>query len=136
IDYVPGYNKFRTVTIIMVLIELIVPLIAIWFLDALLKDKEGRIKENKKPFLITSSIFFVALLAVKMVGLGDGYSNSKERDQAEKIPQMVMQQLSQMQPEQLAQNNIDINNPQQIQAIIDQQVQSYEDELEVYKGVR
>lgn len=136
IDYIPGYNKFRTVTIIMVLIELIVPLIAIWFLDAILKDKDGRIKENKKPFLITSSIFFVALLAVKMVGLGDGYSNAKEREQVEEIPQMVMQQLSQMQPEQLAQNNIDINNPQQIQAIIDQQVQSYEDELEVYKGVR
>src|SRR5690606_3433733 len=39
IDNVPGYNKFRTVTIIMVLIELIVPLIGIWFLDAMLKDK-------------------------------------------------------------------------------------------------
>jgi len=136
IDNVPGYNKFRTVTIIMVLIELIVPLIGIWFLDALLKDKEGRIRENKKPFLVTSSVFFVALLAVKMIGLGDGYSSTKEREQADGIPQMVMQQLSQMEPEQLAQNNIDINNPEQIQAIIDQQIESYEDELTAYKGFR
>lgn len=136
IDNVPGYNKFRTVTIIMVLIELIVPLIAVWFLDMMLRDKENGLRENKKPFLIASSIFFVALLAVKMIGLGDGYSSVKEREQADGIPQMVMQQLSQMEPEQLAQNNIDINNPQQIQSIIDQQVQSYEDELTVYKGVR
>lgn len=136
IDNVPGYNKFRTVTIIMVLIELIVPLIGVWFLDMILKEKKGGMRENKKPFLITSVIFFVALLAVKMIGLGDGYSSSKEREQADGIPQMVMQQLSQMEPEQLAQNNIDINNQQQIQSIIDQQVQSYEDELLVYKGVR
>jgi len=136
IDNIPGYNKFRTVTIIMVLIELIVPLIGIWFLDAMLKDKEGGIKENKKPFLVTSALFFVFLLAVKMIGLGDNYTNSKELSQADEVPKMVMQQLSQMEPEQLAQNNIDINNPQQIQSIIDQQVQSYEDELMLYKGVR
>ena len=136
IDTIPGYNKFRTVTIIMVLIELIVPLIGVWFLDALLKDKEGSIKANKKPFLVTSAVFFVFLLSVKMVGLGDGYTNSKERTQADGIPSMVMEQLAQMEPEQLAQNNIDINNSQQIQAIIDQQVQSYEDEMVLYKGVR
>lgn len=136
IDHIPGYNKFRTVTIIMVLIELIVPLIGIWFLDALLKDKEGRIRANKKPFLVTSVVFFVFLLSVKMVGLGDGYTNSKERAQVDTIPQMIMQQLAQMEPEQLAQNNIDLNNPQQIQSIIDQQVQSYEDEMTLYKGVR
>lgn len=136
IDNVPGYNKFRTVTIIMVLIELIVPLIGIWFLDAMIKDKEGNIKSNKKPFLITSSVFFVFLLFVKMIGLGDGFTNSKESSQVDEIPGMVMQQLSQMEPEQLAQNNIDINNAQQIQAIVDQQVQSFEDEMTLYKGVR
>jgi hypothetical protein len=136
IDNIPGYNKFRTVTIIMVLIELIVPLIGVWFLDALLKDKEGRIKADKKPFIIASAVFFVFLLSVKMVGLGDGFTNSKERAQADEIPAMIMQQLSQMEPEQLAQNNIDINNPQQVQSIIDQQVQSYEDEMALYKGVR
>jgi hypothetical protein len=136
IDYVPGYNKFRTVTIIMVLIELIVPVIGIWFLDSMLKDKEGVIKVNKKPFIIASALFFVVLLSVKMIGLGDGYTNEKERSQADGIPQMVMQQLSQMDPAQLTQNNIDINNPQQIQSIIDQQVLSYEDEMTLYKGVR
>lgn len=136
IDYVPGYNKFRTVTIIMVLIELVVPIIGIWFLDLILKEKEGGIKENKKPFLVSSAIFFVVLLSVKMIGLGDGFTNEKERAQVDEIPTMVMQQLSQMEPEQLAQNNIDINNPQQVQSIIDQQTQSFEDEMTLYKGVR
>ena len=53
----------------------------------------------------------------------------------------MLQQVSEtgqkdMSPEQLAQNNIDLNNSEQIQAIIDNQVESYEDELEVYKGAR
>ena len=135
IDNVPGYNKFRTVTIIMVLIELIVPLIGILFLDALLKDKE-EIKANKKPFLVTSGIFFVFLLSVKMIGLGDGYASTSERNRSEEIPGMIRNQLKDMTPEQLAQNNIDLNNSEQIQAIIDNQVESYEDELEVYKGAR
>ena len=135
IDHVPGYNKFRTVTIIMILIELIVPIIGIFFLDALLKDKE-EIKANKKPFLVASGIFFVFLLSVKMIGLGDGYSSTAERNRPDEIPAMVMKQLKELTPEQLAQNNLDLNNPEQIQSIIDNQIESYENELEVYKGAR
>lgn len=135
IDHVPGYNKFRTVTIIMILIELIVPIIGIFFLDALLKDKE-EIKANKKPFLAASGIFFVFLLSVKMIGLGDGYSSSAERSRSEEIPGLIMKQLKDMTPEQLAQNNLDLKNTEQIQSIIDSQIESYESDLEVFKGAR
>ena len=40
IDNVPGYNKFRTVTIILVLVELIVPLIGVLFLNQLYKEEK------------------------------------------------------------------------------------------------
>src|SRR5690606_23918811 len=135
IDNVPGYNKFRTVTIIMVLIELIVPLIGILFLDALLKNKE-EIKINKKPFLIASALFFVVLFSVKLIGLGDGYASTGEKNRSQEIPELIMKQLKDMSPEQLAQNNIDLNNSEQIQSIIDNQIDSYEEELDVYRGAR
>ncbi len=41
-DYVPGYNKFRAVSMILVLAELTIPLLAILSIDALIKNmKEG-----------------------------------------------------------------------------------------------
>lgn len=135
IENVPGYNKFRTVTIILVLIELIVPLIAILFLDKLISEREV-IKEKKKLFYIVSGVFFVFLISVKMVGLGDNYATESERSQIDQIPAGIMKQLSEMTPEQLQQNGIDVNNPQQIQSIIDNQVQMYEEQFIQFKNVR
>ncbi|HIP32661.1 MAG TPA: hypothetical protein EYG86_07870 [Crocinitomicaceae bacterium] len=135
IDYIPGYNKFRTVTIIMVLIELIVPLIAVLFLDMLFKKRE-ELKPKKKVFLITAGVLMIFLIGLKFVGLGDNYSSSKERDNIAQIEENVKKQLVALTPEQLAQNKIDLNNPQQIEAIVSGEIDRAETQLTAVKKVR
>lgn len=60
IDYVPGYNKFRAVAMILLIAELTLPLMAILFLQKVIEDK-GFLKENIKKFYVVSGIFVVAL---------------------------------------------------------------------------
>ncbi len=135
IDYIPGYNKFRTVTIIMVLIELIVPLIGVLFLDMLFKQKESLLKK-KKTFLIVSGAFVVFLLGVKVIGLGDNFSASSDQARIERVESDVINYLRSMPPEQLAQNQIDLNNPQQLQQIVNSEVDRAEAQLQAFKGAR
>ncbi|MBL1279048.1 MAG: YfhO family protein [Fluviicola sp.] len=135
IDYIPGYNKFRTVTIVMVLIELIVPLIAVLFLDMLFKKRE-ELKSKNKVFLIVAGGFVVFLLGLKFIGLGDNYSSSKERENITQVESGVMNQLKNLTPEQLAQNQIDLNNPQQIKAIVDGEIDRAEEQFSAVRGVR
>lgn len=53
LDIMPGYNKFRAVTIILVIAELCVPLLAVFFLQKLYQAKD-EISKNIKPFLFIS----------------------------------------------------------------------------------
>ena len=62
VNYFPGYNKFRTVTIILYLVELILPLMAILFLSKLIQNRD-KILENIKPFYIISGLFGLLLIA-------------------------------------------------------------------------
>ncbi len=52
IDYVPGYNKFRAVSMILVIVELTMPLVAVLALDKILKNP-GILKEKQKAFYIS-----------------------------------------------------------------------------------
>ncbi len=137
IDYVPGYNKFRTVTIILVLIELIIPLIGILFLDLLIKNRE-QIKQNKNKVLYTSIGFFSFLLIVKLIGLNDGYvSQSFDMKQLDRIEQQITQQIVNTDPNTLkSQFNLDVNNPSQVNEFVDVQMSKYEDDLNRVKKVR
>jgi len=51
LDYVPGYNKFRAVSMTMVIAELCIPLLAILAVNEILKDP-GIIKRFKNKFFI------------------------------------------------------------------------------------
>ena len=73
---------------------------------------------------------------MKFAGLGDNYSSDRDTSQVENMPSAVMGQLRQMSPEQLAQSNIDINNPQQIEQVINQQVSSMEEQFSAFKSLR
>lgn len=55
IDYVPGYNKFRAVTMILVMAELAMPLLGILALNKVVKEPEV-LRNNMKPFFISSAI--------------------------------------------------------------------------------
>ena len=136
IEHVPGYNKFRTVTIILVLIELCVPVIGILLLQRLFDERE-QIKETKKQFLIISGIFFVLLFGVKAVGLGDNYTSQSELQRINEIPAQVMDQVRGTDPQVLATNyGIDVNNPQQLQQFVDAQVQGATEQYDLMKSAR
>lgn len=66
IDYIPGYNKFRAVTMILVIAELSIPVLAFMALDKLVRSKD-ELRKNLKPIYwaggITAGIvalFYVA----------------------------------------------------------------------------
>ena len=80
IDYVPLYDKFRAVTSIQVLLELCIPVMAIFGLVKLLNDfekKEAKIKALKYSTLITGGVALVFLLfkssLFDFVGVNDGF---------------------------------------------------------------
>lgn len=136
IDHVPGYNKFRTVTIILVLVELCVPVMGILFLDQLHKERE-QLKEKKKLFLMTIGGFVLFLLVLKVVGLGDNYSSQSDRDQIANVEGSIRKQLSTIDPLQLkSQYNVDINDPAQLDAFVAQQVEPYQKNFDKLKSVR
>ncbi len=136
IEYLPGYNKFRTVTIILVLIELCVPVIGVLLLQRLYDERE-QVKETKKQFLIISSVFFVLLLGVKVVGLGDNYTSLSELQRINEIPAQVVDQVRSTDPQVLATNyGVDVNNPQQLQQFIDAQVDGATEQYDLMKSAR
>jgi hypothetical protein len=122
LDNVPGYNKFRAPTIIIVVVELCLPILGVLFLNLLYKEKEA-LKEKKKLFLITSAAMFIFLLGMKFVGLGDGYTSKAEKDQMANLPTYMRNQVMSLTPEQMAQYQIDPKNTAQVNAFIDAQVQ-------------
>ncbi len=137
LDYIPGYNKFRTVTIILVLVELIIPLIGILFLDLIIKNRE-EVKLNKNKIIYSSVGFFAILLIVKLVGLDDGYtSQSFDGKQMGRIEQQITQQILTTDPIVLkTQYNLDVNNPVQMNEFIDAQMSKYDDDFSRVKQVR
>jgi hypothetical protein len=136
IDHIPGYNKFRTVTIILVIVEFCLPLIAVLFLDQLFKERET-IKLNKKPFLIASGSLFVFLIALKVVGLGDNYTSGSDRDQLDRYRSGIESQIIGMDPAVLAsQYKLDVNNKEQVAQFVDAQMESVNKGFDAIKVVR
>src|SRR5690606_32144447 len=78
IDYVPLYSKFRAVTSIQVILELCIPILAIFGLVKLLNDfdkKEEKLKALKYSAMITGGLAIMFLLfksSFNFVGLKDG----------------------------------------------------------------
>lgn len=132
LDNVPGYDKFRAVTIILIIAELCIPLLAVLLLHKLIQERD-EIKANLKPFYITAAAFFVLLLGMKFVGVNKSYLSSSERDdsaieaQLDQIRPMIQQQIMEMPDEQAAANNINKNDPQAVNAIIEGEIQSRRD---------
>lgn len=136
IDHVPGYNKFRTVTIILVIVEFCLPLIAVLFLDQLLKEREI-IKENKKPFLIASGALFVFLIGLKLFGIGDNYTSKSDNDQLDRYRSGIESQISEMDPAVLAsQYKLDVTNKDQVAEFVDAQMESVNEGFKAIKVVR
>lgn len=83
LDHFPLYNKFRAVTIILVVAELTIPLLGVLFLSKLIKEKE-EIVNNIKPLYYTIGGFIFILLLMWIVPFTD-FATSAELAQNAKI---------------------------------------------------
>lgn len=79
IDYIPLYNKFRAVTSIQVILELCIPILAIFGLSRLFNNfesKEDKMKALKYTTVITGGLavlFLVFKSSFDFVGVNDGF---------------------------------------------------------------
>lgn len=126
IDYVPGYSKFRTVTIILVLIELCAPLLAVYSLQMLYTERE-KIKEQRKKFLYVSGGFLTFLLILLMSGLNDNYTSIQDNISIENAiarnEEGMMDQIQRMDPAVLKeQYGLNVNNPQELELFVSNQM--------------
>lgn len=136
IDYVPGYDKFRTVTIILILVELCIPVLGVIFLDLLIKEKE-QIKKKKNLLVGSVAGFFIFLALVKLIGLKDGYTNESDKGQMANIEENITKQLLSMNPNELKNTyNLDVTNADQVKEFVAVQMKSYEQNFEDLKVVR
>lgn len=122
IDYVPLYNKFRAVTMILVVVELTIPLLAVLFLDYLFKHRE-EIKQNIKPFYYASGILVGLMIVLTYTGIGNGYMSNREKDVLYNYKDRVINQLQNLSPQQLQANQIDLSNQSQIDKIVQLQME-------------
>lgn len=136
IDYIPGYDKFRTVTIILVLVELIFPVLAILLLQKFYQEREA-LKEKKKMFLSASAVFVVFLLAFKVVGSSASFSSNADLDRIERQRSMMLDQIAGMDPSVLKQQyNLDVTNPAQVNEFVEMQMEPVFLGLDGVKKVR
>ena len=135
IDNVPGYNKFRTVTIILVILELCIPVLAVLLLQKLYDNRE-QLKLEKKKFLIASGVFVVLLLGVKVLGGSDSYSSTMDEVRLERIRGSLTSQVSNFKPEEAQRYGIDVNNPEQIAQFVEQNMERHYIGLDGIKKVR
>ncbi len=129
IDNVPLYSSFRTVTIILILLELTFPVVAVMILQKFYVEREN-LKEQSKKFLIVSGAFLVLLLGLKFVGIDNVYASKAEieANDEEVIGNQIMRQLQQLTPEEVQmfqqQRGINLTNPQELKAFIDAQIET------------
>jgi MFS family permease len=88
LSYVPGYNKFRTVSMILIIAQFTMPLLAIIALSQSLRNDERR-EEAWQKLKLTLYICG-GLLLVLLVSVGSLYDFSTPRD-AEQLPEWLVQ---------------------------------------------
>ncbi len=131
LDNIPGYNKFRAVTIILMIVELTIPILGVLFLNQLVKERENLINEKKK-FLIVSGVFVAFLLIVKVVGLGDNYLSANDSKQFEQIEagklnvkDGIKKQILAMAPAEQQKYGVNVNDAAQLNQFIEVQYEQY-----------
>lgn len=62
LDYIPGYNKFRAVTIILSITELVFPILGFLFVKKLLEAPEIITAERKKFFAVAGGLSLLVLI--------------------------------------------------------------------------
>lgn len=131
LENIPGYNKFRAVTIILVIVELCIPILGVLFLNYIVKER-GNIVAEKKKFFLASGAFFAFLLLLKVVGLGDNFMSENDKVQFAQIEEAkqnirdgIKAQVMQMDPAQQQQYGVNMSDPAQLEQFVDAQYEQY-----------
>lgn len=108
LDYVPGYNKLRAVTIILVVAELCIPILGVLFLQKLIA-KRADIKADIIGFYIASGVFLVMLLAFLAAPTSfNDFITTQEYAMIDSIPDTAQQQQYMSFYDALEETRIDI----------------------------
>ncbi len=144
LDYLPMYSKFRAVTIILVVIELCIPLLAILFLNQLYQNREEIAKQKQKFYIVSGGAVLVMLVLIASPSITGLYSTSEKDKLSDPdlyIRKEVTQQINQLSPDQLMQYGV--SNPkdpmemkQFTDAVVNQQIESYEASMPAVKEFR
>ncbi|MFN5418395.1 MAG: YfhO family protein [Flavobacteriia bacterium] len=131
LDNVPGYNKFRAVTIILIVVELCIPILGVLFLNYIVKEREAIVAQKKK-FFIAAGAFVAFLFIVKMVGLGDNFMSPNDtaqfkqiEDAKENIKSGIKGQIMQMSPADQQKYGVNVNDPAQMEQFVESQYEQY-----------
>jgi len=66
LDHVPGYNKFRAVTIILVIVELAAPVLAVLYMDRMMREDKWD-KPTERRFLVTAGVLALVVLVMAVI---------------------------------------------------------------------
>lgn len=80
LDHIPGYSKFRAVTIILVIVELAAPILGVLYLDRLLKQKGWDKGTEKRSLIAMGGLLMVLLLMALVPGSLFDFVSEQERD--------------------------------------------------------
>lgn len=105
-QYFPGYNKFRSVSMILVIAELAIPLLAVLAIDKIFKSKkflEDKIpvigkKEMSGRNIFLGSLIIVGGFTVLAYIMPATFSSMQKTDEANQKLEMVQQQAGQQLP--------------------------------------
>lgn len=139
IDNVPGYNKFRAVTIILVIVEVTTVLLGVLFLNYLVKHKE-EIQKQFKPLAVAGGSFVLFVLLIGFIGTGDNYLSEQEKDP--NYPIMMAQRTANQYFQQLPPKKIgqifgeNPNNPNFRSNIVSKLAQQTDDSVAITQTFR
>ena len=78
LDYVPGYHKFRAVTIILAITELVFPLLGFLFLKKVYQDPDFLTSQKRKFLAVSGSVVGLLLLFLAIPGTFFSFLSSNE----------------------------------------------------------
>jgi hypothetical protein len=135
IDYIPGYDKFRTVTMILVLVQLCVTVLGVFFMSELIKNRD-QFKVKKNQVAIALGGFFVFMVILKVVGIGN-YTSTSDLLQLDQISQNYTEQVKAADPKAMMANyNLNTSDPIQVKTFVAQQMEQYEERFANLRTIR
>ena len=96
IDYVPGYNKFRAVAMILLVAEFTLPIMAILFIDKVIKDREIIKEKSKLLYGGLGATFLILLYMAVSPGSFVDLSSDSEIAQAAQAGQSALGVMDQI----------------------------------------